>query len=273
MLHKYIRAFFSAFAPGGFFAPGLGALGIGAIAGANVLGGLLGAKASKDAAGMQADATRYGVDVQNNQFQQTRNDMMPWLDEGRSALYRLSDMTKPGGEFMQRYTGADLASDPGYQFGLNQGRAAVDQSAAGRGVLFSGKTLKDLMQFGTDYGGTKFNEGFQRDMAGKQFRQGALAGLSGTGQATGVQMGQLGANTSNSIADLIASGGAARAAGIVGSANALTSGLSNAGNSYMQMSMLDRIMGAGGGGGGSGGYGSGALANMDAYSNMAGYGR
>jgi hypothetical protein len=50
-----------------------------------------------------------------------------------------------------------------------------------------------------------------------------------------------------SISDLLTGGASARAAGIVGSANALSSGLSNAGNTYMQMSMLDRIMGGGGG--------------------------
>lgn len=260
MLHKYIREFLSFFAPGGFFSPAIGALGLGAIVGGNLLGGLIGAGASKDAAGMQSDATRYAADLQNNQFETTRKDMAPWREVGQGALYQLRDMTQPGGSLMQQYTGADLMSDPGYQFGLDTGRAAVDQSAAGRGVLFSGKTLKDLMQFGTDYGGTKFNEGFARDMQNKQFQQGALSGLSGTGQATSVAGGQLGMQNAQSISDLLTSGAAARAAGTVGAANALSSGLSNAGNTYMQMSMLDRIMGDN-----SGGLGSGARANMDPY--------
>lgn len=214
-----------------------------AVTGANLVGGAMGAKASKDAARMQSDATRYAADLQNNQFEQTRQDMEPWREVGQGALYQLRDMTQPGGALMQRYTGAELSSDPGFQFGLEQGRNAIDQSAASRGVLFSGKTLRDLMQFGTDYGGTKFNEGFQRDMSNKQFQQGALSGLSGTGQATSVAGGQMGMQNAQSISDLLTSGAAARAAGTVGAANALSSGISNAGNTYMQMSMLDRIMG------------------------------
>ncbi len=240
---KLFREYLSFFLPGGFFSPGIGALGLGAIVGGNLLGGLMGAKASKDAAGMQSDATRYAADLQNNQFETTRRDMEPWRNVGQGALYQLRDMTQPGGALMQTYTGEDLASDPGFQFGLDQGRAAIDQSAAGRGILFSGKTLRDLMQFGTDYGGTKFNEGFQRDMANKQFQQGTLSGLSGTGQATAMGGAQLGQQNAQSISDLLTSGAAARAAGTVGAANALSSGISNAGNTYMQMSMLDRIMG------------------------------
>ena len=245
MLHRYIREFLSFFLPGGFFAPSVGPLAIAALAGANVLGGVMGSNASKRAAQIQADSARYAADLQNQQFQQTRQDMEPWRNTGQSALFQLRDMTQPGGALMQRYTGAELATDPGFQFGLEQGRNAIDQSAASRGVLFSGKTLQDLMKFGTDYGGTMFNQGFQRDMANKQFQQGTLAGLSGTGQATATASGQLGAQNAQSISDLLTGGANARAAGIVGSANALSSGLSNAGNTYMQMSMLDRIMGGG----------------------------
>lgn len=244
-MFKHVREFLSFFLPGGFFAPAIGALGVGAIVGGNLLGGLLGANASRDAAGMQSDATRYASDMQDRQFQQTRADMEPWRNVGQGALYQLRDMTQPGGALMQQYTGAELASDPGFQFGLEQGRNAIDQSAAGRGILFSGKTLQDLMRFGTDYGGTKFNEGFQRDMMGKQFRQGTLAGLSGTGQSTAMGGAQMGMQNAQSMSDLLTSGAAARAAGTVGAANALSSGISNAGNTYMQMSMLDRIMGSG----------------------------
>jgi hypothetical protein len=246
-MFKHVREFLSFFLPGGFFAPAIdpATMAMGAMAGANLLGGIMGSSASKKAAQVQADSARYAADLQNQQFQQTRADMEPWRNVGQGALYQLRDMTQPGGALMQRYTGAELLNDPGYQFGLDQGRATVDQSAARNGILFSGKTLQDLMRFGTDYAGTKFNEGFQRDMANKQFQQGALSGLSGTGQSTAMAGGQLGMQNAQSISDLLTGGASARAAGIVGSANALSSGLSNAGNTYMQMSMLDRIMGSG----------------------------
>lgn len=218
-----------------------------------------------DSADKAADANLAGVNAgigeQRRQYEQNRTDLAPYRDVGTGALYQLRDMTKPGGYLMSDYTGASLESDPGYKFGLDQGQRAIDQSAASRGILFSGKTLKDLMRFGQDYGGTKFNEGFQRDMATKGFRQNALSGLSGTGMAATGNTAALGQSSANTIADLAGSGGSARAAGIVGGANALAGSFQNAGNNYMQMSMLDRIMGRG--------VGSGAVPNGSAGNNWS----
>ena len=67
--------------------------------------------------------------------------------------------------------------------------------------------------------------------------------------------------SANTIADLAGSGGSARAAGIVGGANALAGSFQNAGNNYMQMSMFDRIMGRG--------VGSGAVPNGSAGNNWS----
>ena len=215
--------------------------------GSSLAGGLLQNRAASKAADAQRDAAMQGIQSQETMYRTNREDMAPWRQVGSDALYQLRDMTKPGGYLISDYTGDSLRTDPGYQFGLDEGRNAIDQSAASRGILFSGKTLRDLMKFGQDYAGTKFNEGFNRDMATKGFRQQTLAGLSGTGSAAAGQTAALGAQTGNSIADLLGSAGAARAAGLVGGANALSGAIGNAGNAYLQMSMLDKIMGRGGG--------------------------
>ena len=78
------------------------------------------------------------------------------------------------------------------------------------------------MRFGQDYGGTKFNEGFPARHGDQGFRQNALSGLSGTGMAATGSTAALSQSLCKTIAaDLAGSGGFARAAGIVGGANAL----------------------------------------------------
>ena len=83
-----------------------------------------------------------GIGEQRRQYEQTRTDLAPYRDVGTGALYQLRDMTKPGGYLMSDYTGASLESDPGYKVQARSGQRAIDQSAASRGILFSGKTLR-----------------------------------------------------------------------------------------------------------------------------------
>lgn len=48
----------------------------------------------------------------------------------------------------QQPTAADLYRDPSYQFRLDQGRGMLENSAAARGVLNSGGTLWDILNYG-----------------------------------------------------------------------------------------------------------------------------
>lgn len=55
-------------------------------------------------------------------------------------------------------TPGDVTSDPGFQFGLTEGEQALQQSAASKGVLNTGGTLKDILKYGQDYATTRFND-------------------------------------------------------------------------------------------------------------------
>ena len=52
---------------------------------------------------------------------------------------------------------SSVTSDPGYQFGLNQGIQAVQGSAAAKGMLNSGNTFSGLNQFADQYAGQYLN--------------------------------------------------------------------------------------------------------------------
>ena len=55
-----------------------------------------------------------------------------------------------------------IYSDPSYQFRLNQGLGALESSAAARGVLRSGGTLKGVQDYAQDYASQEYNNIYNR---------------------------------------------------------------------------------------------------------------
>jgi hypothetical protein len=59
----------------------------------------------------------------------------------------------------------EAENDPGYQFARDQGRKTLENSAAGRGVLRTGGTLKDILEYGN-----KFAEQNYQSVDNRRFR-------------------------------------------------------------------------------------------------------
>lgn len=59
-------------------------------------------------------------------------------------------------------TAADALNDPGYQFRAQQGLGAMENSAAAKGLLRTGGTLKDLAKFSQDYASTEYGNVYAR---------------------------------------------------------------------------------------------------------------
>lgn len=64
-----------------------------------------------------------------------------------------------------RPTAEAAFNDPGYQFRLNSGRDALERSAAARGVLRTGGTLKDIIGYGQEFGASEYNNIFNRELS------------------------------------------------------------------------------------------------------------
>jgi hypothetical protein len=62
----------------------------------------------------------------------------------------------------------DAMNEPGYQFRLNSGTNALDRSAAARGVLRTGNTLKDIIEYGQNFGQQEYNNMFERALRAYQ---------------------------------------------------------------------------------------------------------
>mgnify|MGYP001788250648 FL=1 len=155
--------------------------------GLQTLGGLGSAfmqnHAAGKALGAQTDATNSANALQKYQYDTTRADYAPYRQAGTQAVGQMSNLLANPNSITQ---------DPGYQFGLDQGVQGVDRSAASKGSLYSGATLKALQRYGTDYGTTKLNDTFNR--LGSVAQLGA-SGTAGTAQAGSNYANQFGANT------------------------------------------------------------------------------
>lgn len=148
-----------------------------------------------------------------------------------------------GEEF--NFTGKDLESEPGYQFGLNQGTQGIERGQASRGNFLSGAAMKELNRFNQDYAGTKFNDAFNRESSKWNTNLNAyngnrdriynfLTGVSTLGQNSAAQVGSSNQQAATQAGNNMLAAGAAQSAGSVAGGNAWASGINQAANSLRQ---------------------------------------
>lgn len=176
-------------------------------AAAAVVGSLISSRASRKAADKMAEGQRSAQQIQMEVFQQSREDLEPWLVSGASALGKLGE-TLLGGD-MEAFK-----ESPGYKFRLDQGIQSIDRSAAAGGEVGSGQHLAALTEYGQGIASQEYGDYINR-----------LAGMAGTGQTTGSQLGQLGAGAGARAGGYAAGAGQAQAAGIMGKYNAMQQGI------------------------------------------------
>jgi len=195
-------------------------------------------QASKSAAKTQANAARDASNVELAMYDQTREDQMPWREAGQTALKQITTGTANGGEFNRNFTLSDFNKDPGYQFRMDQGQQTLERSAAARGGVMNGGTLKALSRYGQDYASGEYNNAYSRWNNDQTTRFNRLSTVAGLGQTANNVTAQLGQQTANSVGNNITSGAAATAAGQVGSANAWSSAMNNGTSMYMLSKMI-----------------------------------
>ena len=162
-----------------------------------LLGSALASGAARSAADTQSAATRDAIAENRRQADRSYTDQAPYRAAGVGALGQYqAELNKPT-------TAADVMSDPGYQFGLDQGQQALDRKFAASGGRFSGAMLKEASRFnaGTAAGG--YSAAYQRG----QDRLNRLASLAGLGQTSTQASAAAGANSTNAISGLIAQQG------------------------------------------------------------------
>lgn len=177
-----------------------------------VVGDLTGANQAADA---QAAAAGQANATQRYIFDQQRKDTQPWRDAGRTALGQMQDV-----DFLERdFTMDDFQADPGYNFRMQEAQKAIERSAAARGGLQSGRTLKELARYSQDYASNEFSNAYNRFNMDRDRRFNRLGALAGVGQTATQQMAQAGQNYANQAGANMIGAANARAAAQQGAMN------------------------------------------------------
>lgn len=261
-------------------------------------GAAVGGVTSLIAGNTQANAAKNALAVQQaNQKQalsgtaettaEQKNNLNPYLQTGNQANSELQQQTsQPGQGLLSNFTGSfqaptadQAAATPGYQFQLQQGEKALQNSAAAKGGVLSGGTAKALDQYSQGLASENYqqtyNNAFQNYQQNynqfetnqsNQFNR--LSQLAGTGQQAATSLNSdLGQNNqvnagvltngANQQAQQINNAGAATASGYVGAGNAVSNGINN----YQQYNLLSSLAGNQSGYG-SGSSGAGSASDM-----------
>lgn len=205
-----------------------------AAAAVTVVGGVIQGKAAGKAADTQRDAAQSATAAQLQMFNQTRDDQAPWRTAGSTAVGQLGTGTQAGGEFNRNFTMADFNKDPGYQFRMDQGSRALQASAAARGGLMSGGTLKALDRYGQDYASNEYSNAYNRFNNDQSTRFNRLSSIAGLGQTSVGQTGAQSTVVGGQIGSNMIGAGNAQAAGIIGQGNAYSGAVNSLGNFYLQ---------------------------------------
>lgn len=186
--------------------------------GISTIGGLY---AQNQAVKAQQEAAAQSNALLKSMYDQTRADNLPALQARNNGLTGYQNLLQ---------NPSSITSDPGYQFGFNQGQAAYDNSGAARGMRLSGAQAKALTRYGQDYAGTKYDNALNR--------YGNLAGLGQVGSGT---IANSGMNYGNQAANNITGAGNSAAAGYIGGANTIAGGVNNFLRYWNENNLLKQI--------------------------------
>jgi hypothetical protein len=193
----------------------------------------LGANAAKSAAGTQADATRQANELIYKMFQEQKGLQEPYRAAGVTAQNRLMDVLGLSGNTgaagygsaNKEFAPSDLTTDPSYGFRLSEGLKALDRQAAARGGLISGGAIKAAQEYGQQSASQEYQNAFNRYQTNRSNMLQPLGNLVTSGQNAAANLGSAAGSYGTNASNNITSGAAANAAGTIGGANALASGV------------------------------------------------
>lgn len=197
-----------------------------AIIGSAVVGGITTAVSSSNAAHAQTQAANRASQVQQNMYNQTRSDLLPYQQQGLGAYSTLNDLLGAGANSGKMQS--TLESLPGYQFTRDQGLKSVQNAYAARGLGDSGGALKGAATYAT---------GLANSTYGNYVNQ--LQNSANLGESAAAQTGGYGVQTGQNVGSNILGAGNAQAAASNATGQAFAQGANNIGQYYTLNSLLN----------------------------------
>lgn len=233
------------------------------VAGASLVGGLIGASGSEAASAQQVAAERQALAQQEQMWNQTESNESPFVQGGQQAQSQLnylmgngpqsnpdgSPITNPSGGYGSLNKSFDMNDfktlTPQYGFNLQQGgQGTLNQDSNAQGAE-SGAALKDLMSFNQNFANNSFNSAFQNYNTQQNNIFNRLSGIASLGVNAGSNSTTGASQFAQGIGNTTSSIGASQAAGTVGAANAISGGIQSGANSFYGQNALNQILNSG----------------------------
>ena len=201
-----------------------------------ITGSVISAGASVSASQSQSRANKRAIASQEKMFNKQIELQEPFRKVGVNALPELVEASK-----YTPFTMEQFQADPGYAFRLQEGLKALDRSAAARGGLLSGATLRGAQRYGQDLGSQEYTNAFNRYQIERNARLNPLQSLAGMSQTAANTMSNQAGQFGENMAQNAMTQGNIRASGYMNTANALTGGLNQYLNYQQNQQMMDRF--------------------------------
>lgn len=146
----------------------------------------------------QTAAEQQANQTQLDMFNTQQQNLQPWMQAGTKALGEIQDQLP---DLSRSFTMNDFQADPGYAFRMSEGQKAIEHSAAARGGLDSGATMKALDQYSQGLGSQEYQSAYNRFTNDQSTRFNRLASLAGVGQSAVSQSGQADQNYANQVSN------------------------------------------------------------------------
>lgn len=188
----------------------------------SIINAVIGSNSAQDAASAQTDANNAAIDrsaatnatntaALNQQQQEAKANLQPFLNTGTAANNQLgydlglggtdqSGGAQAAGGLAKPFTLADFQADPGYNFTLQQGDAALNRAKAAGGKYFSGGAIKGLSQYNQGLASTQYQNAYNNYNTNQNNLYSKLSGTSLSGQNAANSINSNGLATQEAIA-------------------------------------------------------------------------
>lgn len=178
-------------------------------------------KANSRAVKTTNQATDRVISEQRRQFDEIKALAAPARETQNRAFIALEDLLSGK---------TDITKTPGYEFRVNEGMKGILRAASAGGRLASGRTLKEVGRYTSDYAGQEYDDQFRR-----------LARLAGLGAGGTTATINAAGTTSNNVGRLIGDIGITNAGAIQSRNRVNTDAASNVAKAFQTARLLGVI--------------------------------
>jgi hypothetical protein len=217
--------------------------------GAGLVGGLIQNASQRQAASMQSDAAQRGIDLLSRINQQQLELNAPFYSAGVTGQNRLMELLGLGGnagaadygKYSKDFSMADYQADPGYAFRLGEGMKQLGRTAAGRGGLISGQTMKGLQDYAQNAASQEYSNAFNRYQTNRSNQLQPLGNLQNVGVSAANQQSSTLGNYGSNVSNLMGQQGQAYAAGALGQGNTINNAIGSGISAYQNNALVEQL--------------------------------